>query len=534
MSHGFPEIDLAPENIRRFSDLGFRVSFPGNMDPEMWSKVRPYRVLIDEVYASLHHDVFPAARVLAEKLNEEEHLQRLLGLGRELAPDGVALNVVLNIQPLPWSVDENKLWDQLERLMEVVEVRVSISDFMWAHMLRNRYPDLRIDTSVIAKVNSVFKAQYWQRHVGSDTIAVDRNINKKPHILQQLTDAGFTVKLVVSDGCMPSCPVEANHWVSTASSTREQLGARFFHTDAFCRFIKERLPLWHMLKKEVLPFHLPKYAGMVHVVKLCDRMATTEENLATLADYVRMKSDVHPRYRYREKLRSLDRLDRCDWNCHGCDWCARQMTPLVDDPPNALKEKEKEAISDVVGNLFDTIPRPETRIVSHAMTRFQDFDLDESWTQASEIIQENDNSQEVGEPEEEPRCEKSTSDAEADGLLASIRRAKTEAERDGDDAFPAFLSTAIQTFRPFLVGSRLLPSGHALKKLHRKSRQGLVLTWENEESDFEISLISATNGQPAAISGRSLAISFHIDEKTDETSRRAFRDNETFLADLIR
>ncbi len=278
-------INLTPETIRRFLDLGFRVSFPGNMDPEMWEKVRPYRALIEEVYASLHHDVFPSARVLVDPLTPEEHLQQLLSLGQQLTSDNVALNVVLNLQPLPWRVDENLLFDHLDRLLDVADIRISVSDFVWAHRLRNRYANLPIDMSVIAKIDSSFKAMYWSRHIGSNTVTVDRNINKKPHILRQISKAGFKVKLVVSDGCMPSCPAEINHWIAAAASSAEELGPTLF------------------LYRFVLPFHQRTPGTLAHAEK-----RSSAVSLAPIRRSSRSRKTLRPNGQHRRKPANSRRL----------------------------------------------------------------------------------------------------------------------------------------------------------------------------------------------------------------------------------
>jgi hypothetical protein len=315
---------VTPGEMERFRALGFSVCFPYNHDPDLWEAVAPYAEVVDEIYADLHPEVFPALRTWTWSESAEEHLDALCRLLDQASEARVALNVVLNTIPSA-PLDEGRLFGSLRRLMEHGEVRATLADMVWAQKIRAELPALPMSVSTVSEVDSQHAANLWRDLTGIDTVVPDRNINKLPRRLRQIRELGVRVKLVVSDLCMFDCPTRFRHYQLHGHQGGVTCGDEADQPYLYCRSIKARVPAWHWVKKEILPFQLPRYEGILDVVKLIDRNLPTAINLDIMARYIRMESDVHPVYGYREPAESFDRLDRCDRACVSCGWCAEHV-----------------------------------------------------------------------------------------------------------------------------------------------------------------------------------------------------------------
>lgn len=348
--------------IRRFRKLGFSVSFPYNHDPELWGKVAAYRGVIEEVYAGLHPAVFPSARCWPREIGRQEHWARLQGLADQLGRDGVALNIVLNTAPSQSLVDMPMLLRQLAALRQRCRVRACVADLYWGMRLRRAFPDISLHGAVTARINCQAQAMPWRDLLGVDVVTIDRDINKNLPRIKSLRRMGLRLKMVASDGCLPYCPLSLYH-IGIQSQQKREPAVSALECNVLCRYTRLSVPVWHYVKKEVLPFQLPRYQGAVDIIKLTDRARPTDANLATLERYLRMEDDVHPMFGYRESAATLDRLGRCGHDCDSCGFCRehiRTISPTAMDTPPDYREMLK-AVFGVAGSSADPVIAPRMR-----------------------------------------------------------------------------------------------------------------------------------------------------------------------------
>ena len=319
---------VTPAEIARFRELGFSVSFPYNHDPALWDRLAPFAAAVEEIYAELHPSVFPSMRPWTGLPRPAPHLANLVRLQRQVRGHDIALCLILNVCPTPW-VDERPLLRCLDRLRREGPVRVTVADFEWAGRLRAAYPDLSLGVSTVVEVDNQHAAMLWRDLVGVDTIVLGRRINKDPRRIREIRRLGLHIKMVVSDTCTDDCPLRMRHAALLAPPEANEARAAT-HADLMvaCAEVKHRLPVWHLVKKTVLPFQLPRYRGLVDMVKLNDRRRSTAWNIDNLVRYLRMEEDVHPLFGYRESPETFDHLSRCRRTCARCTWCARHIEVL--------------------------------------------------------------------------------------------------------------------------------------------------------------------------------------------------------------
>jgi len=320
--------DVSSARIDRFAGMGFSVCFPYNHDPALWERLSPFADVVEEVYAELHPDVFPSMRTMKGQLSPDDHMGNLSRLMSEVKGHDVALDLILNACPTDW-VDEHALFGCIGRLLAEGEVRVTISDFYWAMRLRKEFPDLHLGVSTTVEVDNQNAAMIWRDLVGVETVVIGRRINKDPRRIKEIRDLGVRIKMVVSDTCTDDCPLRPRHFALFGQkkdlADMACVEERLLYV---CAGLKHELPVWHLVKKTVLPFQLPRYEGLVDMVKLNDRRKDTDTNIDNLVRYLDMEDDVHPMFGYRESPETFDYLSRCRRTCADCTWCAENIEIL--------------------------------------------------------------------------------------------------------------------------------------------------------------------------------------------------------------
>ena len=462
---------VTPGEMDRFRALGFSVCFPYNHDPELWRAVAPYSEVIEEIYADLHPEVFPALRTWTWPESADEHLEALCRLLTRAARARVALNVVLNTIPSA-PLDEGRLFTSLRRLMAHGEVRVTVTDMVWAQKLRAELPALPMTVSTVAEVDSQHAASLWLDLVGIDTVVPDRNINKLPRRLRQIRDLGVRVKVVVSDLCMFDCPTRFRHYQLHGHQGGVTCGEEADQPYLYCRSIKARVPAWHWVKKEILPFQLPRYEGILDVVKLIDRNLPTAINLDIMARYIRMECDVHPVYGYREPSESFERLDRCDRACVTCGWCAEHVQlvhpPRIHGPyieSAYLAEGGPEGLA-LRGGGGLRLPGS-----SGAPRGGDDLRSGEGAAPASETAP-------IGP--------------------ASLLAARAALKEEGATALLRLLSTTAGRLKPCLADGHALENGFRFHALRRLGSEGIVIEWRRDEARMETAILLPGATAPVA------------------------------------
>ena len=493
---GAAAVTISKAKLGRFKDYGFSICFPFNHDRDLWGKLSPYAEIVEEIYAGLHPRIFPSARVWNCLDNPDEHLAALIGLLEGAATKDVALNIIMNTTPVR-EIDEGEIVRSLERLMDVGEVRVTVCDLRIAMKLRETFPDLMMEVSTIANVDSQYGASLWRDLIAPDTIVISREINKNLPRIKRIRELGFRIKMVVSDLCTPQCPSYLRHFTLHSSQLD---GKSDYDRDAvqmqLCAEIKGRTPVWHWVKKEVLPFHLPRYKGFVDVFKLCDRLKSTEQNLETLRSYVLMEDDVHPFFNYREPEESIDRLSTCDWACTSCGWCEREIAVLGE---RSVLPNRTAATGNAPGSLS--------------------------------VFTGEEDEREIKEAHEELSAAALEPEPESVGL-ESIRQLKAELEEERNTPLLKLLGLVLKNMRPYISNAEALSNGLRFHRISRSIEEALAIEWRRDGLSLLIALVAPDYGGEAAFRGPNGGLMLVKGSGSDDV-RKLFREVEGQLRRLI-
>jgi|GEM_PF-3228210 len=382
-----------------FLDCGFHISFPYNHDPDMLGKIEPYFPYIKEVFAALHPTIFPSLRVWDLQQSPEEYLKVLCDMASELKKHDIWLNIVLNMGART-DIMRQPVFRHIEQLTKCGLIRVTVSDLFWAEIIRNRFPDISLGSSVSSDVRSQAAAQIWRDWVGADFIVVSTIINKDLRRIRQIHDLGLKVKIVMNDKCIPECPLQMRHIALLgAQNNRWEEEPETMDVSFPCLQLRHSLPPWHWAKKEILPFSLPRYKGILDSVKITDRRATTENNIQTMRDYLEMKRDVHPTIGYRETMEAFERITKCDRNCAECGWCPENIK---------MAEERGDYIRQDLGRLQNTEGTQTQWRKSNLMIDFSRESLKSGPSIKSQEIMTGQKAQQPDKPTRQPEVQETT------------------------------------------------------------------------------------------------------------------------------
>ncbi len=321
-------LNLSEDDRKRFQpflDNGFHISFPYNHDPEFIQKTSPYFKYIGEVFCALHPQVFPSVRIWDKNVTADAYLETICNLAAELKKHNIWLNVALNCGTRT-DIAVKPILDCLAALLDVGLIKVTVSDLYWGKLIKNHFPQIGLGPSVNSNVESQATAYTWREWAGATFIVVGNNINKRLKRIEQIKRLGVEIKVVVNDKCIPECQMLMRHIALVGNQNKSWRDEpETMHSSVPCLELRHMLPPWHWIKKEVLPFSLPHYKGIVDSIKITDRRASSEDNIATMRNYLAMESDVHPVLGYRETEEAFERVTKCDWNCVDCQWGAKNI-----------------------------------------------------------------------------------------------------------------------------------------------------------------------------------------------------------------
>ena len=514
-------VHISQEMLDRFKEHGFSVSFPYNHDPLLWESIAPYAEVIDEIYTGLHPDVFPSLRSWPENKGAGEHLDSLAALMGLVSGKGVALNLIMNAHPTEL-VDEGPLFAVIDRLGGLGEIRVTVNDIIWARRLRDVYPDLSMEVSTAAGIVNQHTALQWDEIVGVQTFVIGLDINKDERRIRDIRELGKRIKMVVSDYCLANCPARFRHQILLASkSSGETRAESIVRHQHFCRYMKRKLPVWHWVKKEVLPFQLPRYRGLVDIIKLCDRENSTPDNMEILARYLAMEEDVHPLLGYREPVESFDRLRECRRNCATCEWCAENVEII-------------EPRRDVDGDVGDY--RDAYRNICLNLRTDRGFDQteeDERGAEKGPGAPDEPASEGEGERETPIANGRAASEAAAPPVgLESLKQVKSELEASHDVGLLRLMALTTRKFRNQIIEGKPLGSGFRFHRVFLPYPDALGIEWRRGDGSFSIAVLSPAHKGAVAFRGKEAAIAFIEDARRPE-SERLFREVERQLRGMV-
>jgi hypothetical protein len=301
--------------MSKLHDLGIRLSVPFNHQPDLFDGLREFSCDIGGVYFPAPPNILASGRLWngPPAAAYARSLPRLVAEIKSLnAEPELLLNAVWNRNR-----DEKKLLDFVRRMTDLGVSRVVAADLFLAMILRYHFPKISITASVIAFIHNNLRAQYWRELAGCDRIVIDTDINKRLPEIRSIAD--LEIEIMPANACMPSCPFQVHHYVSLCFKQDTFL---LPGKSDFCKTFRDQPEnAWRQYMTEIVPADMPRYQGLVKIVKISGRDTPTAAILSQVRDYCELTSRRHPTCDYFEPEEVFGLVGNCDRTCLACGRC---------------------------------------------------------------------------------------------------------------------------------------------------------------------------------------------------------------------
>ncbi len=310
---------------------------PGKLNPKFLKGIEPYSKRIGEVYLSEPKTLVGHGRP-STKIRMKVELRDFV---EELKSLKVEPNYLLNSSCCGGLEFER---DWISRFVKFVErlVNVGVENFTVTipyllEVLKSEF-DVKVVVSVIAGIDSVRKALFWQE-IGADAIYLDISINRDFRRLKAIKGAlKIEVGVVLNEACLLQCPVRSYHFNLVSHSSRE--GKSYDYPLRWCRRIILENPSEIIRSPWIRPEDVRHYSFL-------DRFKIVGRDMRT--EFVVRCIKAYTEGRWRGNLVDVlpinvpffvdnSKLDgflnwflegRCDGNCLKCGYCDRVAERVI-------------------------------------------------------------------------------------------------------------------------------------------------------------------------------------------------------------
>jgi collagenase-like PrtC family protease len=298
----------------------FRFCVPYFPEEGFAAKLAPYRHVLDRVYVPIPPEFMGSGRPWSMG-DGTAYAAALPGIVTELQAHGLCPELLCNA-PLPAWDRARAALPYVARLAALGLRCATVAYLPFAALLHRELPDLELTASTVAFIHDPARLERWLEEAAVTTICPDRSVNKDLAALRVLRRAGVQLRLVVDDGCLPSCPSQFQHYQLFAENAPPR-GADLCAIEALCGK-RERARSWRLYQLFIVPASLPAYAGIADGIKLGRGRSKTAAHLAREMQYYMDQANRHHLYAgYHEPDEVLEKLQECDRICHRCEWCRR-------------------------------------------------------------------------------------------------------------------------------------------------------------------------------------------------------------------
>lgn len=332
-------------------DLGMRLHVPYNNDFGLIDAITPLARYIRSLYLPCNFEILSSGRYGGNTTirNWRTYDREVRKIVTRLRPLGIHVNMLFNstyVKPSTLqSFESSPLHTYLEeRIADGIEW-VTLANIELAKCVRRCFPSLKIDVSVLAFIDSVRRARYWQDLVRPNMICMDLDQGRNLPLIKSIGEmTGLPVKVLVNSFCLPECPYKSFHYIHF--SLRES------SPFTSCWEERSRRPWRFYAGRIVPPYYLRHYQGLIRDLKITDRSAPTPVIVRLIRYYAEELESKHyvpdrgettgasglpeigynvqrPYYEHNARhpwLMELpenvfDKTGTCDRNCHQCNFC---------------------------------------------------------------------------------------------------------------------------------------------------------------------------------------------------------------------
>jgi len=246
---------------------------------------------IKEAYGKLAFDDVGGGRTASalafvSKGSAKEHV-------RQLRRKGIRFSYLLNslcMDNLEFtSVGQRKIRGLLDWLEKIEVDTVTVANPYLAMLIKKDYPAISVTASVIANVDSLKKAQFWEG-LGVDKITLPscRNFSLIRLLKKSIK---CKIQLIANATCLCSCPTYINHNLMASHASQSWHRCRGFMLDYYvilCRYKRLKNPVNFIRSEWIRPEDVRIYEKLgVDSIKLIDRRLSTDEILQIVDVYLK-------------------------------------------------------------------------------------------------------------------------------------------------------------------------------------------------------------------------------------------------------
>lgn len=311
---------MSEQSSSRLVDLGMRLAVPYNHDPRLIQMLQPMAASIAEIFIPAPLDVSGTFRAWNGP-DPVEYRKMVPGIVCAASRIGLSVNMAVNSPFVPPS-EHRMVADYIANAASEGVRSFTIGDLHLAEHVRAVCPEVELVASATADIAHVTRARHWVRMAGVSRIVPSRVVNKDPDVLRAMARLGVQIEIIPNEQCLPACPYMFQH-AMTIGFRDSVDDTDFRRYCAMCAAMKPAAP-WEHYQTEIVPASIPRYRGIVSLVKLAGRDSTTSFILGEVGRFIALESDWTGFLGgYREPPDVFEKLQSCDRVCEDCGYCQR-------------------------------------------------------------------------------------------------------------------------------------------------------------------------------------------------------------------
>jgi collagenase-like PrtC family protease len=332
-------------------------SVPYNSDYETLQGIFELKALnnnlIREVYLSGPQEYCGSGRVTPEM-----DFKEFAEIVDKIHKAGISVNLVLNstCEGIEWYSQDvmNTTMEYIKNAHEGCGVEtVTIANPLYIHEVKQRFPDLEINASVLCEIDCVKRAALYKQ-AGADVIITDANINRDLALLKIIKDAtGVEIKLMANEGCLYKCPFRLFHFNAMAHASKEVRNsdhldvsvANFF---GVCNQVMAKDHSELLKSCWIRPEDTRKYSDITNYFKLVGRSQLKSFVLRTIRAYMEenwngdffdllaggskrfcVTNGAYLDNKSLEEHKFFETVTTCDRDCIRCNYCDKLADNLI-------------------------------------------------------------------------------------------------------------------------------------------------------------------------------------------------------------
>lgn len=247
---------------------------------------------INEVYGKLAEDFVGGGRNAYSLSNISKG--RLKTYLQQIHQNNCEFNYLLNASCLGGKEftrrGQKEIFKLLDWLVKIGVDSVTISIPYLAEMIKRNYPSLKIMVSVMAHVDSVEKAKFWESFGACSITLLHTKLNRNFKLLEQIRkNVKCQLQLMANNHCLYNCPLEGYHelFASHGSQSKNFNGNFIFdYCYLTCRYKKISDPALLISSPWIRPEDIGVYEQIgIDNIKLVDRRLPSNELVRIICAY---------------------------------------------------------------------------------------------------------------------------------------------------------------------------------------------------------------------------------------------------------